>query len=548
MTYTALARKWRPRTFSQLIGQDHIKNTLTNSLNQGRIHHAYLFSGTRGVGKTSIARLFAKALNCEKGVSSDPCLTCSHCIAIEQGSFIDLIEVDGASRTRVEDTRELLENVQYVPTSGRYKIYLIDEVHMLSQHSFNALLKTLEEPPEHVKFLLATTEPQKLPITVLSRCLQLNLKHLAVELIIEHLQSILQEEKIQFDTDAITLIAKAANGSVRDALSLLDQAIAGGSHLSTSYVKSLLGYSQQDYSLQILRALADSNPEHLLNISKLITAEGGPFNHVLDELLYQLHQLCISQIVPASINYIDQTADLQQIAKCFSPEDIQLFYQIGIKTREDMHLSPSPAIAFDMMLMRMFMFRPTALIAPPPIYGHDTQLKSADEKGAKLIETHTENSLTPPIQVPLNERTASITAIESSLPPITNHNDWNTILPKLSLTGLTLAAAENAELVTKDNQRIIIRVENGHKSMFTHTVMTRIEDALSRYYGEAIQLCLEFVNELIATPAAVKRIAHENQHQLAEAALDGDPFLKQLQHEFSAEIIKSSIAPLKDSL
>jgi DNA polymerase-3 subunit gamma/tau len=544
MTYTALARKWRPRTFSQLIGQEHIKNTLTNSLNQDRIHHAYLFSGTRGVGKTSIARLFAKALNCEQGISSEPCLTCSHCIAIEKGSFIDLIEVDGASRTRVEDTRELLENVQYVPTSGRYKIYLIDEVHMLSQHSFNALLKTLEEPPEHVKFLLATTEPQKLPITVLSRCLQLNLKHLSVELISEHLQFILQEEKISFDTDAIVLIAKAANGSVRDALSLLDQAIAGNNHLSSTYVKSLLGYSQQDYSLQILKGIAASSVENLLSISKLITAEGGPFNHVINELLHQLHQICIYQVVPSNTKFVSQTIDIEQISKYFSPEDIQLFYQICIKTLEDMHLSPSPVIAFDMMLMRMYMFRPTAPVAPPLSLTKPTQTSITQEQ-ILYVDAFQETS--SPIQQ-IQESPSPISNVEVSKTPDISHNDWSAILPQLNLTGLTLAAAENAEFVSKDNQSVTIRVENGHKSVFTQTVLTRIEDALSRYYGEEIQVCLQFVNEQASTPAAAKRFAHENQHQLAEAALDNDPFLKQLQHEFSAEIIKSSIAPLKDSL
>ena len=299
MSYIALARKWRPRTFSQLIGQDHVNKALINSLDKKRLHHAYLFTGTRGVGKTSVARLLAKALNCEQGISSQPCLQCDTCLSIEQGRCIDLLEIDGASKTRVEDTRELLENVQYAPTSARFKIYLIDEVHMLSQHSFNALLKTLEEPPEHVKFLLATTDPQKLPVTVLSRCLQFHLNHLPIAVICQQLEHILQSESLEYEANALELIAHAAQGSMRDALSLLDQVIAlGDKKLHARDIKNSLGYTQHDYALPLLDALANNEPHTLISISQRIAKESEHFHYVIDEMLRYLHQIGLYQTVP----------------------------------------------------------------------------------------------------------------------------------------------------------------------------------------------------------------------------------------------------------
>ncbi len=553
MTYTALARKWRPRAFSELLGQDHIKHALINSLDQGRIHHAYLFTGTRGVGKTSIARLFAKALNCERGISSIPCLTCSNCLSIEEGRFIDLIEVDAASRTRVEDTRELLENVQYVPSSGRFKIYLIDEVHMLSQHSFNALLKTLEEPPEHVKFLLATTDPHKLPITVLSRCLQFNLKHLMPEAILSHLQTILNEEQLDYDLEALKLIAKAARGSVRDSLSLLDQAIAGcDGKLCTDQIKQLLGYSQQDYALSILQALEKSDPHGLLTISKRITLEGGPFQYVLDELLHHLHQISICQTVPNHAEFITNSPEIQALANHFTPEDIQLFYQIGIKNQDDMHMAPSHAIAFDMMLLRMFTFMPAKQVNLPALSYEEVApielvaLSKVEEPEAALIE-ETTAAANPSMNNVLPCTPSSIKPIDlnrhENLTP-----EWTTLLSKLNLTGLTLSAAENAEFIAKIDHHVHLRIEKGHESVFTPAVVQRIEQALSNHYQEAIKIALECTLTQASTPAVAKRITQENKHQLAEAALQIDPFFQQLQQEFSAELVKSSIAPLEDSL
>ena len=554
----ALARKWRPRTFSQLLGQDHIKTALINSLEQSRLHHAYLFTGTRGVGKTSVARLFAKSLNCERGISALPCLECSNCVSIEQGRFIDLIEVDGASRTRVEDTRELLENVQYVPSSARFKIYLIDEVHMLSQHSFNALLKTLEEPPEHVKFLLATTDPQKLPITVLSRCLQFNLKHLSVDAISAHLRTILEEENLSYEAEVIELLSKAAKGSVRDALSLLDQVIVTcNGKLSTELVKQLLGYSQLDYALQLLQALGQSDPTKLLSISRQIALEGGPFQYVMDELLNYLHQICIYQSIPNSTEFFINAPTIQELSRQFTPEDTQLLYQIIIKNQEDIHLAPSQAIAFEMMLLRMYTFKPAKSVQSPlltvdvplsPSHSVDTLPDECHSHADDKASMPSDEGLFEHEQKAhsLDEETANKS--EAPLKKEQDIIDWSVLISQLNLTGLALSAAENAEFIGKVNQQITLRIQKGFVSVFTAKITSRLEEALSTYYKEPIKIILESIDSPTSTPAIAKQQAKHLQHQLAEASLQEDPFLKQLKQEFSAEIVKTSIAPLKDSL
>jgi DNA polymerase-3 subunit gamma/tau len=549
MSYTALARQWRPRTFQQLLGQNHILTALVNALNQGRIHHAYLFTGTRGVGKTSVARLFAKALNCEQGISSNPCLECSNCISIEQGRFIDLIEVDGASRTRVEDTRELLENIQYVPSIGRFKIYLIDEVHMLSQHSFNALLKTLEEPPAHVKFLLATTDPQKLPVTVLSRCLQFNLKPLTIEMLIQHLQTILQKEQLNYEIDALRLIASAARGSVRDALSILDQGIAGcDSTLSTTQVKQLLGYSQKDYALQILSALANASPHTLLSISRDISFEGGPFQYVLEQLLQYLHHLSIYQIVPNGVDFITDFAEIQTLADQFTPEDIQLLYQIALTHQDDLSLAPSPGIAFDMILLRMYTFKPVQMfeMPKPPVTESQPPQEAIANNCSTISAPYTKDETSTTADLFNETTTAAVSPKHTQLSD--ECPSWAQLIPHLNLSGLALSAAENAEFIDKSNQRVTLTTENGHKSLFTPSIIKRLEEALSTYYCETIQIILQNSKLQAETPASTRRQAQESQLQVAENALQTDPFFQQLKQEFSAELIKSSIAHAKDDL
>ncbi|HHF7373842.1 DNA polymerase III subunit gamma/tau [Legionella bozemanae] len=551
MSYLALARKWRPRTFSQLVGQDHINKALINALNQQRLHHAYLFTGTRGVGKTSIARILAKSLNCEKGISSDPCLQCAICNAIEQGRFIDLIEIDGASKTRVEDTRDLLDNVQYAPAIGRFKIYLIDEVHMLSQHSFNALLKTLEEPPAHVKFILATTDPQKLPVTVLSRCLQFNLKHLATELISHHLQLILKEEQIDFEIQAADILAQAARGSMRDALSLLDQAITGcDTQLRANDVKMILGYTQQDYALQMLCALAEQNASAVLKISQCISIEGGHFQYVLDELLHHLHQIAIYQTIGDNNPLISPPPEIKTLAQHISAEDIQLFYQIGLKGREEIHLAPTLIIGFNMTVLRMLTFRPVPKETPPPLAPYKTSLPSSLQLPLSAQEQ-------APLSVPekqIPHRTNSVPNSDDKEKEeqmqVTNQmeGDWADIIPHLKLTGLALNAAENAELVAKDGREITLRVAKGHQSLFTPTILSRIEMALGQYYQNPVKIILNSDESVQSSPAQQKEQATQQKQLKAEAALNNDPMFQQLQQEFSAELVKNSIVPLKDDL
>ncbi|MCR8921735.1 DNA polymerase III subunit gamma/tau [Dasania sp. GY-MA-18] len=363
MSYQVLARKWRPKTFREMVGQEHVLKALINALDHNRLHHAYLFTGTRGVGKTTIARILAKCLNCEVGVSSVPCGQCSACNEINEGRFVDLIEVDAASRTKVEDTRELLENVQYAPTAGRYKVYLIDEVHMLSNSSFNALLKTLEEPPPHVKFLLATTDPQKLPATVLSRCLQFNLKNMSPERIVGHLQNVLQQELVEFEEPALWQLGRAADGSMRDALSLTDQAIAFGSgSLSETDVRQMLGTIDQHFVVDVLRGLmAHDGAQVLASVDKL--SQFAPdYSGALEEMLTLLHRIAIAQVVPDAIDNSYGDAELiGELARAITGEDAQLFYQMALVGRRDLSLSPDPRSGFEMLMLRMLAFKPAGV-------------------------------------------------------------------------------------------------------------------------------------------------------------------------------------------
>ena len=373
MSYQVLARKWRPRNFSEMVGQEHVLRALINALDNNRLHHAYLFTGTRGVGKTTIARILAKCLNCDTGISSNPCGTCSACVSIAEGRFVDLIEVDAASRTKVEDTRELLDNVQYAPTAGRFKVYLIDEVHMLSGHSFNALLKTLEEPPPHVKFLLATTDPQKLPVTILSRCLQFNLKHLSPERIVEHLQFVLGEEKVPCEEAGLWALARSADGSMRDALSLADQAIAhGGGKITEAEVYDMLGTIDLGAIADIARALANRDAVDVLAVVGRMAEHAPDFGAALADLLSVWHRVAIAQTVPDALdNRHGDDPLVRELAKALSPEDVQLFYQIALLGRRDLPLAPEPRIGFEMALLRMLAFQPAAdsAVQAPPVAG-----------------------------------------------------------------------------------------------------------------------------------------------------------------------------------
>lgn len=581
MSYIALARKWRPRQFSQLVGQVHINKALSNSLSRQRLHHAYLFTGTRGVGKTSIARLFAKAINCAQGIQAEPCLQCDACLAIEQGCFVDLIEIDGASRTRVEDTREILENVQYLPTNGRFKVYLIDEVHMLSQHSFNALLKTLEEPPPHVKFLLATTDPQKLPVTVLSRCLQFNLKPIPPHLIEQYLQFVLEQEQLAFDAQGLSLIAAAARGSMRDALSLLDQAIAlSGQSIQIQDVKAMLGYTQEDYATELLVALAEANPTRLLQVTRTIAEEGGNYHYVLDQLLLSLHQIMISQCIAENPLPDASHPELNQLSTQFTQEDIQLFYQIGLKGAEEIHLAPTLAVGFEMTLLRMYAFKPASQAATPPLQYESavTPQNSVPSAESGLSESlpgkHHQTQVTnhplsssPCVSVGSVNGWGELdsTGTQRHIEPsggsgqLQDHNaisvksdphvSWESLLPKLGLTGLALSAASQAELDAKIGAQVTLCVDQAHQSIFTSNVTQRIEQALRRYYqDDSIQLKLKTGQSVTASPAQKKKIEREVVRESAEKNLQGDEFFQQLQQTFSAELVHNSIASTKNSL
>ena len=553
MSYLALARKWRPRTFAQLIGQDHVNQALINSLDQNRLHHAYLFTGTRGVGKTSVARLLAKALNCETGITSKPCLQCSACVEIEQGCFIDLIEIDAASKTRVEDTRELLENVQYASHRGRFKIYLIDEVHMLSQHSFNALLKTLEEPPSHVKFLLATTDPQKLPITVLSRCLQLNLKHLTPDVICKQLQLIMNEEKREFSEDALMIIANAARGSMRDALSILDQLLVSTDELITAaQVKSVLGYTQQDFAIQLLHSLIKQDGINVINLSRQIATEGSHFTYVLDEIINYLHQITLYHVLPEGNLLLTPSAEIEALAKQINVNDTQLFYQIALKGAQDLVLAPTLALGFEMTLLRMLAFRPVSYPSPPPLPQEKPKivtpaLTPKHEKPKHEASTPVKIEA-PSAPIPSSAQLTNPSPEKLSPPASLLDNNWDAILPKLGLTGMARTAAENAAFINKTENEFTIGIQPGHQSLFTPTITQRIEKALGEYYQKKIKLILRSDQSITHSPAKKKQIEHKLRQEDAEKNIKKDSFLQELEQKFSAEIIKSSISYPEDDL
>ena len=389
MSYQVLARKWRPKTFAEVVGQQHILTALANGLRENRLHHAYLFSGTRGVGKTSIARLFAKGLNCVNGVTAEPCGVCEHCKAIEEGNFIDLIEIDAASRTKVEDTRELLDNVQYKPVLGRYKVYLIDEVHMLSRHSFNALLKTLEEPPEYVKFLLATTDPHKLPVTILSRCMQFHLKALEQSQIAEHLGYILNQEQIPFESLALDKLASAAQGSIRDSLSLTDQAIAmSNGDITLSIVNEMLGLLDETQAIEIIYALQQGNGEKLMQVVSEVANKAGDWDELLREVAENLHKIAMQQLLPQAL--LTEADHIGFLAKHIAPQDVQFFYQVVVSGRKELSLAPTARMGAEMVLLRALAFHPK-FIGQPLNLESSTQ-ESSPKNPSSAVENRVKSS------------------------------------------------------------------------------------------------------------------------------------------------------------
>lgn len=530
MTYQVLARKYRPHTFQEMVGQEHVLRALINALDQGRLHHAYLFTGTRGVGKTSIARLLAKCLNCAKGPTSQPCNSCDACHEIDQGRFVDLLEVDAASRTKVEDTRELLENVQYAPVRGRFKVYLIDEVHMLSGHSFNALLKTLEEPPAHVKFLLATTDPQRLPVTVLSRCLQFNLKNLSIERIQAQLENILKQEQLTFETPALQHLARAANGSMRDALSLLDQAIAysNGALLETD-VRTMLGSIEQTYIVALLEALAQRDAKAMLATIAQLTEHAADFNSALEELLTALHQIAIAQVLPDAL----AQAEWKKFSTQLSTEDVQLFYQIGLIGRRDLALAPTARSGFEMVLLRMLAFRPATHV----------QITQSQQRTAPSPIT-----VNPVAANPIaSDKKAAAPAPAPIIPQpkkAPGSLDWPEIVAQLGLTGFTQALASHCVLQSHIDNRIQLVLDATQApALHNPKQEARLAEALSTFFGQTISLQISLSSTNIATPARLKAQQQSEQTAAAAQSLDNDANIRAIVQAFGATIQPESIQP-----
>ncbi len=479
MTYQVLARKWRPQNFSQIVGQEHVSRSLMHALKHDRLHHAYLFTGTRGVGKTTIARILAKSINCETPVDGSPCGNCSVCEVFDQGRFMDLVEIDAASRTKVEDTRDLLDNVQYAPSHGRYKVYLIDEVHMLSGHSFNALLKTLEEPPPHVKFLLATTDPQKIPVTVLSRCLQFNLKRLLPEQIEQQMHYILQQEKLEFEVSALTYLARAADGSMRDGLSLLDQAISfGNGQVNAVDVEAMLGQVGASSVEGIMHALAECDAKQVLQSVADIADYAADFSELLQQLIRLLHNVALSQQIPGIASAEFDKSLVDEFSKRLSPEDVQLFYQIAIKGQQDLALAPDARSGFEMLMLRMLVFRPqsmqtTVISSAQP--AKNNQQTAQTTAVAKAPETSSVDSSAAVDEVD-NQRQAG------------SSDDWNTIIPQLGLRGLSLQLANNCLLEQVGQHFCDLTIDPGHENLISPKIQEKLELALQKYYARPIKL------------------------------------------------------------
>ena len=603
MSYQVLARKWRPKSFETLIGQEHVVRALTNALEQQRLHHAYLLTGTRGVGKTTIARILAKSLNCETGITAQPCGVCSACIDIDKGRFIDLIEVDAASNTQVDNMRDLLDNAQYAPTAGRFKVYIIDEVHMLSRSSFNAMLKTLEEPPAHVKFILATTDPQKMPVTVLSRCLQFNLSQMASKSITEHCQAILKTESIPFEVPALQLIAKAASGSMRDALSLLDQAIAYGSQsVQEKEVRAMLGAIDQSYLIELLKALIQNDGEALIGQAKSMSERSIAFDAALGDLANLLQQIAITQVVPNSIALdLPERPALQELAEQLSAEKVQLYYQIALLGRRDIGLAPDEYAGFTMTLLRMLAFNQSDSVTPviktsspisnpPPRPSASAALKAVEvTPQMSTIAMSEPATATPtislegiavqseietrqaPIEIQGDDYSSSSLEAQNDRHHAQNENvfsheevpeqrsessaeknpeqhsvqfngNWRSLVDALKL-GLARTLAQNCELDSFDENNINLTVPDLQRHLLDPNYQEKLSAAINQHFGRKIRLSLK-VGGTGNTPA--KQIFEEKAavQSEAESAIHEDDFVQALMKDFGANIIPSSIKPI----
>ena len=536
MSYLVLARKWRPKTFADTVGQDHVIKALVNALETGRLHHAYLFTGTRGVGKTTLARILAKALNCEKGVTAEPCGVCSACVEIDEGRFVDLIEVDAASKTKVDDTRELLDNVQYAPARGRYKVYLIDEVHMLSKSSFNALLKTLEEPPPHVKFLLATTDPQKLPVTVLSRCLQFNLKRMTPRLIADRLAFICEEEGIKAAPAALMMLARAADGSMRDALSLLDQGIAYcGGDLVEDQLALMLGTIDRNYVERIAGQLASGDAGALLTTVAEIDEHFPDYARLLDDLAALLQRVAVLQVVGSTgENAEDGISEPTELAAAISPADVQLFYQTAILGRRDLHLAPDPRSGAEMTLLRMLAFRPAESGSAAPSTGRQTSVSKNSANLATSAASATSASAAAAAE-------ASPAKPEAPASAEWQEPDWSQLLPELGLNGAARLLAGNCAYLGRSGDTISLALDSSFDAMLTRPRQATLEEALSRHFGEKLKVEISIGGDVPETPHQEETRLADEGLEAARQSLEKDPNVQALKNMFGADIKADSV-------
>ena len=568
MSYQVLARKWRPHNFAEVIGQAHVLKALINALDSGRLHHAYLFTGTRGVGKTTLARVLAKALNCEVGVSSTPCGICAACTAIDQGRFMDLIEVDAASRTKVDETRELLDNVQYAPTHARYKVYLIDEVHMFSNHSFNALLKTLEEPPAHVKFLLATTDPKKLPVTILSRCLQFNLTRMPTSLLAQHLATVLRAEDIAFEDSALSLIAQSAGGSVRDALSLLDQAIAhGAGKIETSEVVMMLGTVDQDRVVKILTMIAENDAHAVIAAARDLATYVPDYGQVLAEMAALLRRVAVVQVLGAQVGDLEGDARVAALAQRLPADEVQLLYQIALTGRRDLAMSPDAEAAFEMNLLRMLAFRPASgggpgsavpspagsapALASPAVAPTATPASpsgpaavtlsdpapvvmavadAASAAGGEVLSTPSAATLTV-------ENARAVVVAQASPLPSAGPFDWAQIVDELVVVGLARELARNSAVANFDGRRLDLVIAPQFEKLAARRHVETLQVALTEKFASQMVVNVSVGNDAqLSTPSQQQIAANAERQRRAEADIEADPNVQALRDAFGATI------------
>jgi len=530
MSYLALARKWRPRRFEDVLGQPHVVKALSHALAGDKLHPAILLTGTRGVGKTTLARIIAKGLNCEKGVGAEPCGACSSCQQVDEGRFVDLLEIDAASHTGVDNVRDLIDNAQYSPSRGRYKVYLIDEVHMLSKPAFNALLKTLEEPPPHVKFILATTDPQKLPITVLSRCLQFNLRRLPAALIRELLTKVLAQENLTAEPGAVAELARAADGSMRDGLSLLDQAIAfaGGKGLTRPQVEDMLGTQGRQILFEILRAVGQGQGPALLACVDKLDAQAPDYSSLLNDLAGILQRIAVLQVLPEAADEDDDGA-VKELAAALAAEDVQVYYQIVINGRRDLPWVPDPRLGFEMTLLRLLAFRPGEA-SPRPVGAASAATPSPRPVGAA-------SAATPSGARPVAAKAAPTTAMAAA------DLDWTQRIETLGLEGFAKQLARHCEWRGQEGDAIRLGLDPAAKHLLKDDRRAAIEQAFARALGAAVKLTIELAPPSGQSPARLDELRDLERQRAAEASIDQDPAVRALKEKFGATVRAGSVQP-----